>query len=90
MKSSTLPDFWEGFNKLPASIQDSAVRAYRLWKINHFAGSLRFKCVSENESVWSVRIGHGYRALGLLEADTVYWYFIGNHDQYERQLKSLY
>jgi hypothetical protein len=45
--------------------------------------------VSERETVYSVRIGHGYRALGLLERGTVYWYFIGNHDEYEREIKKL-
>jgi len=36
--------------------------------------------------VWSVRIGDGYRALALLEGETLYWYWIGDHDEYERLL----
>jgi hypothetical protein len=35
----------------------------------------------------SVRIGVGYRALGLLKADTVTWFWIGTHDEYDRLLK---
>jgi len=50
---------------------------------------LRFKRVSECEPIYSVRIGHGHRALDLLEGDTIYWYFIGNHDEYERELQRL-
>ncbi|MBU1616073.1 hypothetical protein KJ693_12295, partial [bacterium] len=70
-------------------IQRKAHRAYRLWRTNPFAKSLRFKRVSEAESIYSVRIGRGHRALGLLESDTIYWYFIGNHDEYERELRRL-
>jgi hypothetical protein len=29
----------------------------------------------------------GYRALGLLKGDTVTWFWIGTHDEYERLLK---
>ncbi len=89
MKSRTVPDFWELFHDLPPEIQRKASEAYRLWRANPFAGSLRFKRVSETEPIYSVRIGRKYRALGLLEGDTIHWYFIGSHDEYERQLKGL-
>jgi hypothetical protein len=87
MKSRTVSDFWKLFNNLPSQIQNRASEAYRQWRNNPFAGSLMFKRVSESEPVYSVRIGKGYRALGFLEGDTVYWYFIGNHDEYEREIK---
>jgi len=60
-----------------------------LWRIDPFAHGLYFKRVGHTEPIYSVRIGLSYRALGLLDGDTIYWYFIGNHDQYERELKSL-
>jgi len=89
MKSYAVRNFWKLFRKLPPDIQRKAYKAYRLWCANPFAGSLRFKCVSKHESIYSVRIGRGYRALGLLENDIIYWYFIGNHDEYERELRRL-
>lgn len=89
MKSRTVPRFWELFEALPADIQARAYRAYRLWRANPFAPGLRFKRVGQIEPIYSVRIGQGYRALGLLDGDTVYWYFIGNHDDYERELRGL-
>lgn len=46
--------------------------------------SLHFKCINPEENVWSVRIARGYRALGVLEGDTVTWLWIGSHDDYER------
>lgn len=32
----------------------------------------------------SVRVGIAYRALGVEHEDTVVWFWIGNHDEYER------
>ena len=86
MKSRTIPNFWKLFRNLPPDVRRRAYKAYRLWRANPFAGSLRFKRVSQREPIYSIRIGRGYRVLGLLEGDTIYWYFIGNHDDYKREL----
>ncbi len=86
MKSRTVPNFWKLYRNLPPDIRRKAYKTYRLWRANPFAGSLQFKRVSRREPIYSIRIGRGYRALGLLEGDTIYWYFIGNHDDYEREL----
>jgi hypothetical protein len=45
---------------------------------------LRFKRVSKNEPIYSVRIGLHYRAVGLVKDDTITWFWIGSHDEYER------
>ncbi|HLX63678.1 MAG TPA: hypothetical protein VKX17_20575 [Planctomycetota bacterium] len=89
MKSRTVPDFWVQFRQLPPEIQRKAHKAYLLWRANPSATGLRFKRVNDEEPIYSVRINRGYRALGLLEGDTIYWYFIGNHGDYERELKKL-
>lgn len=88
MKSHALPSFWKQLEELPPEIQQRAHHAYHLWRTNPFAHSLRFKRVNNNEPIYSVRIGLAHRALRLLEGDTIYWYFIGNHDDYERELRS--
>ena len=84
MKSSTTPDFWRTFAALPPQVKARAKVAYRLWRDNPRHPSLQFK---KTGSVWSVRIGGGYRALSLLEADTFHWFWIGSHDEYERLLR---
>jgi hypothetical protein len=89
MKSRTLPSFWKQFEALPVDVQRRAHRAYRLWRNNPMARSLYFKPISVSEPIYSVRIGLEYRALGLVEDDTIYWYFIGNHDEYMREIKRL-
>lgn len=89
MKSHTMPGFWQQFSKLPPDIKRRAYRAYRLWQTDPFAHGLYFKRISRAEPIYSVRIDRNYRALGLLDGDAIHWYFIGDHDAYERELKSL-
>jgi hypothetical protein len=84
MKSATLPSFWETYSSLPVHVRRAARKTYRLWKDNPWHPSLRFKCINSEEEVWSVRITRSYRAIGVFEGDTVTWFWIGNHDEYER------
>ena len=84
MKSATLPSFWEAYQSLDSQIKRSARKAYWLWKENPFHPSLHFKCVNDEENIWSVRITRGYRAVGIFEGDTVTWFWIGKHDNYEK------
>ena len=86
MKSSTTPDFWETFASLPPGIKLRARAVYRLWQKNPRHPSLQFK---KTGTVWSVRIGSGYRVLSLLQDDAFCWFWIGTHDEYERLLKEL-
>ncbi|MFL6539851.1 MAG: hypothetical protein ACJ8HU_03740, partial [Chthoniobacterales bacterium] len=61
-----------------------ARKAYQLWRREPRHRSLHFKKAGE---VWSVRVSRGYRAVGLLERDTVQWFWIGPHDEYERLIR---
>ena len=84
MKSDTLPSFWEGYSKLDEAIRRKARKTYVVWLANPFHPSLRFKCINHAEDIWSVRITRSYRALSIMEDDLVTWFWIGNHDEYER------
>jgi len=84
MKSQSLPSFWATYRKLTLDTRKRARRAYRLWIEDPFHPSLRFKCINSEEDIWSDRITLGIRALGVLDSDTVTWFWIGNHDDYER------
>lgn len=80
MNSHTTRSFREAFRALPPDVQQRAREAYRLWCENPNLPGLRFKRVGDKVSV---RIGRNYRALGILQGDTV-WYWIGKHDEYDR------
>ncbi len=84
MKSAALPSFWATYRSLDESIKRATRKAYRLWMENPFHPSLHFKCINTEEDVWAVRVTLGFRAVGILEGDTVTWFWIGSHDEYER------
>lgn len=66
-----------------------AVRAFLHWRSDPGHLSLAFKRVSRSEPIYSVRVGIGYRALGLRESDPIYWFWIGSHADYDSLLGRL-
>ena len=89
MKSQTTRSFRKDFRSLPPEVRQRAARAYELWKQNPQLPGLNFKRVNEAQPYYSVRIGRDYRAVGQLIGNTVYWEFIGPHDDYMSYLKGL-
>mgnify|MGYP005814256571 FL=1 len=51
--------------------------------------SLRFKKVHPKLPIFSARVDLDWRAVGVLESDTLVWFWVGSHAQYEALLKSL-
>lgn len=84
MNFETLPSFWDAYRKLDRNLKSRAKKAYRLWHEDPFHPSLRFKCINREENIWAARITLGYRALGIMDGDTVTWFWVGSHDEYER------
>jgi mRNA-degrading endonuclease RelE of RelBE toxin-antitoxin system len=89
MKSSVTKSFRKRLDDLSASVQEQADKAYALWQENPYHPSLQFKRVSQKQPIYSVRVNINYRVLGLLEADHIYWYWIGAHDEYDELLKRI-
>ena len=86
MESRLTEDFVSLFGQLPAEVRELARKNYRLWRENPSHPSLQFKKVHGSEPIYSVRIGLGWRALGLLDGDTITWCWIGSHAQYDKLL----
>ena len=89
MTSRATPRFWKAFSELPAEVQDEAREAYRMFGSNPGHPSLRFKKIHTDRPIYSARINLQYRVLGVVERDTVVWFWVGNHDDYDRLLKTL-
>lgn len=89
MNSFTVRSYWDSYNELSQDVKKQADTKFELWKDDPFHPSLHFKCVNSEDNIWSVRINLDYRALAVREKDAVVWYWIGNHDRYEKLLKSL-
>ena len=86
MNHRATPDFWECYNALPEDIQKLADKNYELLRDNLSHPSLELKKVSP---VWSVRVGLHYRALATDEGNTLNWFWIGSHAEYDHLLKNL-
>lgn len=82
-------DFIKHFQKLPSRIKKRARKSYKLWKKDPNHASLKFKKVSQSKLIYSIRVGIGWRALGLKQGDTVVWFWIGSHSDYDKFLKQL-
>ena len=87
MTSRTTARFRKLFKELPPRIQRQARRAFRVFQQNPRHPSLRFKSIHPSQPIYSVRIGIGYRAVGLREREDMIWYWIGSHADYDREIE---
>jgi mRNA-degrading endonuclease RelE of RelBE toxin-antitoxin system len=86
VKSRTTIVFRKAFAKLPKRVQEQTREAYRQFKRDPSYPSLRFKKVHPELPIYSARINKDYRAIGQLEGDTIIWFWVGSHDEYDKLL----
>ncbi|HEY9621195.1 MAG TPA: hypothetical protein V6C78_12535 [Crinalium sp.] len=89
MKSRTTARFRKAFSELPKQVQDQTRAAYRQFKQDPGHPSLRFKKVHPELPIYSARISKTYRAVGQLDGDTVIWFWVGSHAEYDSLLSQL-
>ena len=90
MKSELTNDFLQRFAQLPERVKQTARKNYQLWKENPTHPSLEFKKLNTQQPLYSIRVGIGWRAIGVLKAsDTIVWFWIGSHSEYDKLLKNL-
>jgi hypothetical protein len=61
--------------------------AYRQFKENPNHPSLRFKRLRGASDYYSARVGLNYRVLGYRRGDTMIWFWVGKHDEYDKLIK---
>ena len=86
MDSRITRSFREALRELDPVIQRKVQRAYDLFLNNLQHGSLDFKRVRGRRNIYSARVDDNFRVLGELEGDTITWYWVGPHDEYERMI----
>ena len=89
MTSKTTDRFRKAYAQLPEHVRRRAREAYRLFRDNPKHPSLRFKQVHPTRPIYSARVGLGYRALAVWDADVVVWFWIGTHADYDELIRSL-
>lgn len=90
MNSHMTRPFRELLAALPAHVRQQARDAYVIFQQNPSHPGLRFKQVDPGPPpVFSVRVGIACRAVGTVQGDTVIWFWIGSHAEYDKLLKHL-
>jgi len=89
MNSVTTLKFRKAFRRLPKSTQERAQAAYILWAENPHHPGLHYKRIHATDSIFSVRIGIGYRALGVRDNDIMIWFWIGSRQSYSEMIRQL-
>ena len=89
MNSHTSQAFRKVFAALPAHVQRQAREAYRLFRQNSAHPGLHFKKVHDDPPTYSARVGISYRAVGVIDGNSVIWFWIGSHAEYDKVLASF-
>ncbi len=89
MNSETTSKFGKAFNKLPESIQETARETYQLWQKDPYNPNLQFKKIHPVQPIYSVRIGLNWRAVGIKDSNTIIWFWIGSHSDYNQIISQL-
>ena len=87
MNSKLEGEFLACLKRFPEEVRQTARKNYRLWLDDPRHPSLGFKPIGSS-GVWSVRVGIGWRALGLVDDDTITWFWIGSHADYDTLVRS--
>jgi len=82
MNSHISKQFRDLFRELPKEIRATGRKSYKLFKRNSSHPSVRFKKIKG--SMYSVRIGIGYRAVGIVNGNDVVWFWVGSHTDYDK------
>lgn len=86
LRSQRTREFKRLFARLPAHVQQQAREAYQLFRANPHHPSLNFeRLISHSDKqgmLYSTRIGRCYRAVARREGDTLVWFYIGSHENY--------
>lgn len=83
MKHHATDDFWTCYEALPLQVRSQADKSFELLKANPKHPSLQLKPVGR---FWSARVGLSWRALAVKdpETETLVWFWIGSHADYDR------
>ena len=86
IESRTTRRFWEAFQELPSEVRRAAVQAYRRFRQDPSHPGLQFKKIEGEDDLYSVRVGMGYRAVGVMRRNRIVWFWIGSHADYDRHV----
>lgn len=84
MTHKATPQFWQCYEALSFDVRHLADKQFALLKSNADHPSLHLKRIG---SLWSVRVTIDYRALAIEKSDSLVWFWIGSHQDYDRLIR---
>lgn len=85
MNSKTTKQFRHLYERLPWQVRKQAREAYSQFKQNPAHPGLNFERIHGTQAlIYSARVSEQYRVLGRKEDDTMVWFWIGTHNEYEK------
>lgn len=84
MNSLTTARFGELYRELPFHIRVAARQAYQQFTSNPAHPSLHFERLHSDSRQWSVQVTRDFRAVGIVDSDTIIWHWIGRHEDFDR------
>ena len=84
MRHQASARFWRLYEALPQAVREQADKSFGLLKTDPQHPSLHFKNVGR---FWSARVDARYRALAVRDGEDLVWFWIGDHDSYERLIR---
>jgi Txe/YoeB family toxin of Txe-Axe toxin-antitoxin module len=73
----------------PYRFKNKLVKLTEQFQKNPNYPSLRFKKIHPTLPIYSARINKDYRAVGQLDQNTIIWFWIGSHAEYDALLNQL-
>ncbi|MCY3021552.1 MAG: hypothetical protein NTW87_21265 [Planctomycetota bacterium] len=70
---------------MPPHVRQQAAKAFRLFLADPHHRGLHFKPLQRCPEFWSVRVTLSYRAVCRRDGDTVYWFWIGSHADFDQE-----
>jgi len=89
MISHTTAQFRELYWVLPNEVRNHARKGYARFKQNPSHPGLVFKQVHPSKPIYSARVSRNYRVLGIREDNTLIWFWIGTHAEYDKIISQL-
>jgi len=84
VKSCLTDSFISAFSRLPDHVKRNARRNYKIWQSDSSHPGLQFKKIGGKREIYSIRVGIGWRALGVKEENIIVWFWIGSHADYDK------
>jgi hypothetical protein len=76
-------ELWD--QSLPPETKAAARKTYRIFQQNPGHPSLHLERLASDPRAWSVRVTLNYRAIALRVGDAWIWFWIGTHQEFDRQ-----